>query len=420
MNLLKFEFFSFWKNRNVKIFIYLGFIITICLFLFNLIILKNEQILTDSGMKENLYRSQKELDQFTIGIPTKERNFFSPFYNEENSYYTYFKDGQTSSFLRKENDNLSNYEILSGMNNDKEEENTAYDIPPAFILNKKKINNELIKKEYKPISVRFGNTGIQFTNFFLNGITSFIGIFFLLLIFGEILGNNIENKKSRFILTQPIKRMNYFFTMSFISFANMFLFTLILCLFSFLLGSFFFKTGNLDYPMLLSSPYGANTMLIPIWNYWLYTLILFFFTLLFLTLFNSFISILVKNSHLSILLTITLSVLGNKISMIKAFQNVAHLNPFVYLEPTKIFIGMDFQRATVENFGYSVSGGDSLAYINSVFILENKSYYFGDNLATLLNNGNINLMVGTGVLFVNSIVLFLIGNFYFLKKVTLN
>lgn len=420
MNLLKFEFLACWKNRNVIIFVSLGFVLILCLFLFNLFILKNEQVVTDDGMKENLYRNQKELDNSTSGMPNKEKDFVLQFYNEENDYYNDFRFENTLSFLRGENDYLKNYELLQVIDSNDGEENTAYDLPASFILNKKILNNELIRKKYKPMSVRFGITGIQFTNFFLYGITSFVGIFFLLLLFGDILGNDIENKKSRFILTQPIQRRNYFFTMSFISFTNMFLLTLILCLFSFLLGSIFSKMGNLDYPMLLSSPYGTKTMLIPIWKYWFFTLMLFFFTLFFLTVLNSFISILVKNSQLSILLTMGLAISGNKVSTLKPFQSVSHLNPFAYLEPTKIFIGTDFQKATVENFGYSVSGGDSFAYIKSVFILENKSYYFGGNLATLLNNENINLVLGICILFINSVILFLVGNVYFFKKATLN
>lgn len=379
---------SFYKNRrNLVLLMSTVFLIPLLL-LFNTTMLEKEQTQRITLLKSDPNASifafvanpQKELKQFSNELEFDSAEYeqtFSDFHNREINYVRYIQTKRAIP-LDIENKYLSEYQRVNELS-ELIDQKKLY-LPSEYIQNKVIINNKLLEEGLEEVSLRYGQTGVGFTNFLIQLLCSFPGIFLLLFIFGMGFGDAFENHNIRLIVSQPIKNRNYLASNLLWTYFASILFVIFLLLLAYTLGTIFFGQGSSDYPVYISS--GGESYFIPIWKYWYLLFGTFCVVHLFYILVFFCFSVFLKKGVIALIATMSLLIGLNTLFTQGALGQYDYLNPFIYLNPVKLFVGLDFSNIELKSAGFS--NGSNLFLSYKLFI-QNVAYFEGSNLSTILN-----------------------------------
>lgn len=388
MQTLRLVLVRFWKNKRSLILLGTAVLLVPLLLVFNASMLEKEQaqriaFLEKEGEVLNDWsetKAEKELEEFAdlliFDDEEAEQAFFAH-HSREISFVSHILAYESVS-PAIENEYLEDFYTVNDLSELTEQK--KFYLPAEYIRNKTVINNELLAHGLEETSLRYGQTGAGFTNFLIQLLCSFPGIFLLLFIFGLGFGEDFENRRIRLAITQPVKRRNYLTANFFWTYFASILFALLLLLAAFGLGTLFFGQGDIGYPVCIAT--AKSGYFIPLWQYWCRLFGTFCVVYLFYVLVFFSFSILFKKG-VSALVTAVLVLFGlNFLFTQEAFGAFDVLNPFVYLDPVKLFVGLDFSGLDLKSAAFSDGAGLQMNY--RLFI-QNLSYFSGGNLSGILN-----------------------------------
>lgn len=207
-----------------------------------------------------------------------------------------------------------------------------YSVLRTHILYKQQLNTSLLQQHLAPehatYSIALPLFFKQVSELLLNG--GFILLFVLLI--GDIITSEFENRSIQFLYTQPIKKTALFHS----KFTTAFLICAITILFSIFtsvsIALIFGEQGTFSYPVIISVD---NTFInLTTKNYLLQIWLMGLGFSLFFILFYFFISLLTKHTIVSILSTCILLLLGYSALLLIPNTITHYINPFTYSFPT--------------------------------------------------------------------------------------
>ena len=350
MTLFYFERMKRKKSQKTIFFFILSILLVVLLFTFNYFM--NQQ--DNEGIKETTRIETDILVQDKYNQETKE------YLQEVNAFIQTQEEGWIA-------------DAAKGI--DLTEELTLPTYPPY----RTKINNELIRRKLPVYSLRYGTKNSVFLVILVTYLASFVGILLLLLIFGDSLSGEIEQNTLNFLFVQPVSRLRLFLTKYVISLFQSSLFIGFLLLFGFTMATIFSGMSSFSYPIIVFTK--TSMKLIPISQYLFQVALLFIFLLAFVFACHFVVSILCKKVFLSLFVTLFILIEGYIIGTINhpVMNKIAHLNPFVYLNVGKIFVGYDFR----DYFQYTVENQEYYGNYCLPRILHNEQLQFGNGLMVL-------------------------------------
>lgn len=383
MNLIKFECKKMWSTSKIRFLITLVLLIMLVFFFY---CLSKEQ--ADLKHLTRTYGEGTEL------------------YHKKSSDLS-LSDWQT--LLAEENSQLTTYvRIMPGIIQTKP---LKKDTSPGYTYYKIRLNNELLARQIRPVSERYGTTGSNFSSIILSLLASGIGVIILLMIFGDSLVTNIENNSIQLTFSQPISRQRYLLSVYLLTWFQGIFFSFGLLLVGFTLGSLFSGIGAWDYPTVVSADFDIE--LIPLWQFMSRVLIIWIFVLGFVLALHFLLSIILKKSSTTLLGTLWLLTIGGVFSSqrLPLLIDVAHLNPFSYLNVVKTMSNFDWQLPRKLTLSSPVQS----ATITQI----NDSYYSNLSLERLFQNPQMGVLNAVICLGFGICLLLLIANYLFSKKASL-
>ncbi|MEI5995126.1 ABC transporter permease subunit [Candidatus Enterococcus mansonii] len=368
MNLICFELKKTWQSRKTFSFILLAFLLTTFLFFFN------------------VYLGQREDEQIKAQIGSKQSVMNQTEFNDT-----------IKAFLEETNQGILDQEEDFRTATDKGESLEGKLTLPTYPFYRQALNEALLKRKLPPQSMRYGTNNSIFSAILLSYLASFFGIFLLLLLFGDSLSKEIEENNLSFIFSQPTRRTRVFFIKYGLALVQAILAVFVLLLFGFILASILSGSSDLTYPVVVFTQ--RSMKFISVIYYVGQVLALFVFVLAFCFALHFLLSVLLKKTNLTLVMTMFILLEGYAVSTLnnKFIQKVASLNPFTYLNVSKIFIGYDFRSF-------------------ELFSIENQEYYANWCLPRTMHNGQINSLNGIISLSIATIILLVLGCFCFKKN----
>ncbi|OJG92678.1 hypothetical protein RV15_GL002623 [Enterococcus silesiacus] len=369
MNLILFEGKKTWQTRKTHLFLLLGLLLTVILFLFNGYL----------GQKENLV-----IDSL-LGSNTRVMG--------QNRY-----SDEINQFLKQTNQEIEEQEENFRAAADKGQSLVGKLTLPTYPFYRTMLNNELAKRKLPPQSMRYGTKNTIFSAILLSYLASGFGIVLLLFLFGDSLTKEIDERSLYFYLSQPVKRSRLYFAKYMLVWLQSIVVVAVLFLFSFVIASLFSGGSSFDYPVIVFTE--KSMTLMPIIQYSGQVFLVFMFVLAFCLALHFFVSILLKKTSFSLVVTLMILFEGYNLSTLnnEFMRKIAHFNPFAYLNVSRLFVGYDFRPF-------------------ELFSIENQEYYANWCLPRTLHNGQINSLNGVVVLSIGTVILLSLGYFCFKKNV---
>lgn len=405
---MKYVFFSqknFWRDKKIWFLIFLSLITIFLFYLYNGATIKQEKKTINNEMEQTLFWgsdnpyedfSPEEWDdpETTLAMFKLRYDYAQSWEQQDMVLFDKIQKHYSKQYIQY----LSQIPAFI-------KDNLDLSIYPAteFSNNTSKIITYLQKNGKNTTSVRYGITGSSFLTGVLPIITSLLGMSIFLLMFGSIIVGDFENSTIKLILTNGISKKKFFFTNVTLTILINFIFVITLALFSFGLGAMLGGAGDINYPLFIGDEKFISTS-----NFWVQVIVLFFFVEMFITLFFFCVAVVFKKLIPSIVISLGLLTAFQKLSFLELLNPIAEFNPFIYLNPSLLFIGRSYEDA------YFVSE----AYENLDFsmVVENLDYYLGKNIQLLVNNSDIHLETGIFSLFLGSIFLTWLGLLFFNRQ----
>lgn len=196
------------------------------------------------------------------------------------------------------------------------------------------------------------------------------GAIFFLFLFGNVVTREDigRNGPINFLATMPLKSWKVIWSKLITTVLLTFLILLATALWGLLLGIIFDRFGDWNYPVLIYKP-DSSFRFMEMGNFILLSMLLFFIVLIFCYSWLFLYSVLVKQTFMTIVLTIVTLVLGNLLSGsdIGRGLSFAPYNPFNYFQINDI-ITMEY-ALTAENFSFTIWNGIFSLLISSFIIL---------------------------------------------------
>lgn len=361
MNLIYFELKKTWQARKTYLYLALGIALTIVLFIFNTYTSYNEdqQIKAQSGSNVAIMNQ----NEFTEEI---------------------------NQFLKETNQRILEQEEEFRDASDKGNSLEGILTLPTYPFYRRSLNEELIKRQLAPQSMRYGTKNSIFLAILLSYLASFLGICFLLLLFGESVSKEFEENSIGFYFSLPIKRSQLFFTKYLLVWGQSMMVLCGLAIVGYMIASIFSGKSSFSYPVIVFSE--ISMTFIPIIQYVGQVILLFAFVIAFCFALHFLMSVWLKKTSFSFVVTLFLLFEGHALSTLNSTftQKVAHWNPFTYLNVSKVFLGYDF-------------------YPFELFSIENQEYYANWSLPRTMHNGQINSANGIIALSVGTVILLFLG-----------
>lgn len=387
MNIFQFTVLSFFTKKKNLVLILTSVILLVIFFSFNVQMLEKE-----SQEKINTFRAEgafieddpyadleASLDEFEFDS-NDERQLFYNHYLRQIQYFDFVTTNSMKA-LPIENaflDEFVQMELIEGTD-------TASEVTPKYLGYKKAINNKLISNGYPEESTRYGKNASMFTNATIQIVCSMYGIFLLLFIFGSGVSEDVHSKNIKFLVTQPTHRGKYLVSNIFFTFVSSMTLVLIILILSFLIGLLFFGKGNMNYPIFINSP--GNAIFLPLWKYWIRLILAFSPVLLYFIISHFLLSILTGNHYLSLFISFIVNNFLYSSFTKLSLDHFDFLNPFIYLNPVTLFVGLDFKEMEYFSSAYS----SRPIYLEYKLFLQNTTYFEGKNIPSLLSNSNISI-----------------------------
>lgn len=367
MNLIYFELKKVWQTRKTHLFLLLSLSLIIVLFFFN-------------G-----FMAHKEQQEIAEVNPTAEA------LNQKS-----FNDKLKHSLEEMNQEILMQEETFQIMANERKPLDGKLTLP-TYPLYRMNLNDELVKKKLPPQSMRYGTKNSIFTAILVSYLASGLGLIILFLLFGDSLTKEMEDNSLYFYLAQPIQRGRLFLTKYILTWAQSVVVIGLFLVFGFIFASVFSGGSSFFYPVIAFS--NMNMDFIPIIQYIGQVYLLFTFVLAFCFSLHFLVSIFLKKTSLSLIITMVLLFEGYSISMLNSefTRKIAPFNPFIYLNSSKIFVGYDFHPFATR-------------------LVENQEYYANWCLPRTIHNAQISNVNGMITLSIGTAILLLIGYFCFKKN----
>lgn len=418
------------SDKQLKLFLILGFILITCLFFFNQLM----------SQKENMYITNNLIEQ---KVKKEERQKFL----EEDT-------GPSSKYLKKQNimalkgvqsfldknmldylkyeikmiEELPNVERInlfgpssSSTVAEEHTKKTGFDII-KFFEGKKLINSALIENETNPDSLRYGTKNWTFILSLQGFLTSVVGVVYFLITFSFNHFKDFEKENIKLLGTQPLKREKIFLCNFILFFGQSFIFYITIVCYGFILSSILGGKISMNYP-IMTNQLSVDMIFRPVWYVVLITSLLFLGTLLFSYLLLSLIMLFFRKLINSIMLTLLLLMAMSFISLIPVSNNLNKMtayNPFIYLNPREIFIHTSNEEINkIEKeagIAYPESDGKMDENHEYHIFYENVSYFLGKNTISQTRNSYISWEKGIFSLLASSVVLISITSFTYKKR----
>lgn len=408
MNISQVKVLNFWRDKKNIAIICIYIVMIFSFFIYNDKKIEQEHELVTQEMEEKLYIGNIHAEKTII-----EEQFSGDSVNTlaafrlRNDYLQNWRDRKIKDFQLIEEKTASNYlTYLAALPVEIKDTLDEDEFPPTIYAdNKVKQIEQLNKQNLLLESSRYGNDGSSFLTSILYFLTSFLGIFLFLFLFGDFLSSDYERQTIRLMFTTITDKRSYLLHSLNVTMIHVIVFFCGSIFFSFGLATIVGGVGQLNYPLI--SPMNSSFFL-PASSYWLQVSFLFICVLLFVFLCYGVITLFMKRSLLSLICTCSFLFAMNKLSLLTYFRQLAPFNPFVYLEASNIFVGKDFTPAYFS----------TEAYVNVEYemVVENLNYYLGNNVATVLENPSINFTTGLIVLLISSFLLFIGLNLLLKRK----
>lgn len=208
---------------------------------------------------------------------------------------------------------------------------TETEINRMITLNQK-LMDEGIPPEHDTYSIALPNFMKQVVDFFIH----FGAILLVILLVGEIMSSEFENRSANLLFTQPLKR-THIITSKFISSIIVYLLaTFILIGAVFIIGSIFGEKGTFNYPLLMEENNELGFM--PIFEYMTLGIIVISVMVVMLIGLSIFYSLFFKNTLPTLFAVLITLILGYVITTFISWSPLAWFNPFQYLLPEDIIL----------------------------------------------------------------------------------
>lgn len=325
-----------------------GLIVLLSLFAFNSWQLHSEE---QARLKGSVYSEtdyQKILREVAYDEETNrgKNNFVvtqAYYLSRLKGYQSYQSQADYRDYYKNELMQLENYEAgayFMGMGATANFGNGVY--PGAYLKGKQVLNQALSDKQLAPQSLRYGTSNWMFPVTVLNHLSSFYGLFLIVLVVGLPFLLKYEKNQIKLIFTQPVSRGKVVLTDSLFVFGRLILVVGGLLFFSFVCGKVMGQDIPADYPLLINS---GNYRTMPLYQYLFSTSFLLILSLFFVFLLCQIIVLFTRNSLIALVLSLLLVGYGQVLlnSHNETIKSVAPYLAPLYLTPQKIYTGLDYQ-----------------------------------------------------------------------------
>lgn len=243
--------------------------------------------------------------------------------------------------------------------------NTITSVPIQELENNIELNSILLEKNIKPIYTDISMEGFNFLKVLLNNPIMMIVMLVIVVMTGDVVSSEVENKTFKLLLTQPINK-NKIFLSKVVSSVLLQLSILGSILFSvFVLLGITKGFGAIDYPIAIIE---SNTIrYIAMGDYLIKLIIIFVLFIIFITIASILISSLSKNTATSVSISIILFISSYMVINQGFLNKVAHLLPFTYVDLTNAIQG--FTATRLKNYNITFTNGCIVLVLFSLFLL---------------------------------------------------
>ncbi|SHF71098.1 ABC transporter permease [Ornithinibacillus halophilus] len=214
---------------------------------------------------------------------------------------------------------------------------TFREINHQLALNQKLID-ENIPPENETYSIALPNFMKQIVDLFIY----FGAIIIVLLLIGEIMSSEFENRSVNLLFTQPLKRTHIITSKFFGSIILYMLTTAIMLASVFLIGTIFGEKGTFDYPLIMERNHEIQFMSIS--EYIILGITVISVTILLIISLCLLYSLLFKNTLPTLFAVLATLLAGYALTAFITWNPLAWFNPFQYLLPEEIIL---FQNDSV-------------------------------------------------------------------------
>lgn len=408
MSIYQLKMLNFWREKKNWTIICIYLLMMVFFYIYNDNKLIQEYELLTQEMEEKLYIGDIHADLSTIeeqysGDPVQTLAQF----RLRNNYIQGWTNHKTKEFQSIETVTTANYfNFLTGLPPEISDTLDEDEFPPSdYAENRVKQIEQLNSMNLTLQSSRYGKDGCSFLTAILYFLTSFLGIFLFLFLFGDFISSDYEKQTIRLVFTSITSKRAYLSKSIIITMMHACLFFCGIALLSFVIATSLGGVGQINYPLISPT---QKSLFFPTYSYWLQVSLLFFCVLLFSYLCYTVFVLFIKQSLLSVIGTCLFLFIMNQLSLFPPFHKLASFSPFTYLNASNVFIGKNFDLAF-----FSTEGQGNVEY---EMIVENRAYYLGNNLATQLKNPFITFQTGIIVLLISSVLLFICLNILTKRK----
>ncbi|WP_042220702.1 ABC transporter permease subunit [Oceanobacillus manasiensis] len=189
-----------------------------------------------------------------------------------------------------------------------------------------------IAPEYENYSTAFPNFLKQVVDVFIN----YGGLLIALLLIGEIVTREFENKSIRLLFTLPLSRPKLIWSKYFSALATFFFTFIFVIALGMSVGKIFGADGSFAYPVLIEKE--GQFFYMPTIDYILYVILLFAILLVFVTALYMFYSLVFKHLLATLAATVATLVGGYQLGNLTNWAPFSWVNPFQYIFPIEAIL----------------------------------------------------------------------------------
>ncbi|MPQ44843.1 ABC transporter permease subunit [Clostridium tarantellae] len=214
------------------------------------------------------------------------------------------------------------------------------------------VDKLLLDKGIKPIYTDVSMEGFNFIKIFLNGALILMIMVLVIFISSDVMSSEFQSNTYKLLFTQPISKRKILLSkiIAAVVVTNVIVF--------FIIGTLFFILGitkgfgAINYPIIFY--HAGNIEYIEVGKYIMVGLTLLSVLITLTSVLSIFISSLNKRTNTSMILTVIILISLYFISDIGLIKNIAHMNPFTYLQIGEVLQGnlaniLDNTNITIQN-----------------------------------------------------------------------
>lgn len=204
------------------------------------------------------------------------------------------------------------------------------------INHKLALNQELLDKNIPPKHETYSNTLPNFMKQVMSLFVHVGAILIVLLLVGDVMSSEFENRSINLLFTQPLKRTDII-TSKFVSSIILYLITTVIIVAAmYLIGLLFGEKGHFNYPIVIEKDHAINFMTIT--EYMVIAITVVSVTILFVIALCILYSLFFKNTLATLFTVLATLVLGYVLTSFISWSPLSWVNPFQYLLPEEVIL----------------------------------------------------------------------------------